>query len=155
MFRIFAIIDRSAFVGPLHLALNGFLLLLPLIHGAYVCVDIKPENLLVSADGTVKISDFGVSIVFEGDDDTLTRSAGSPAFYAPEMCAVGTHVSGKVCVCVFVEVVDVIFRFYFSLRLLSCACLPSCLADSERLLLIFLSSSLFPLSYAVFSFLGC
>ena len=50
----------------------------------------------MTSDGTVKISDFGVSFVFEGDDDTLTRSAGSPAFYAPELCSVGTHASGKV-----------------------------------------------------------
>eukprot|EP00698_Gefionella_okellyi_P016758 TRINITY_DN4816_c0_g1_i2.p1 TRINITY_DN4816_c0_g1~~TRINITY_DN4816_c0_g1_i2.p1 ORF type:complete len:403 (+),score=70.18 TRINITY_DN4816_c0_g1_i2:108-1316(+) len=48
--------------------------------------DIKPSNLLLGADGRVKISDFGVSQLFDGDDDSLTRTAGSPAYTAPEIC---------------------------------------------------------------------
>eukprot|EP01104_Vermistella_antarctica_P006399 TRINITY_DN170_c0_g2_i1.p1 TRINITY_DN170_c0_g2~~TRINITY_DN170_c0_g2_i1.p1 ORF type:complete len:423 (-),score=88.88 TRINITY_DN170_c0_g2_i1:19-1287(-) len=47
--------------------------------------DIKPENLLVDEDGVVKITDFGVSHIFDDDDDTLLRTAGSPAFLAPEL----------------------------------------------------------------------
>ncbi|RKO86500.1 kinase-like domain-containing protein, partial [Blyttiomyces helicus] len=66
--------------------------------------DIKPANLLWTADRRVKISDFGVS-VFVGPktprgssadlDDApdapssemeLAKTAGSPAFFAPEMC---------------------------------------------------------------------
>lgn len=57
--------------------------------------DIKPENLLVSDSGVLKITDFGVSHVFVGDDDTLSRSAGSPAFLAPELCTPGANASGK------------------------------------------------------------
>jgi len=57
--------------------------------------DIKPENLLVTLNGVVKISDFGVSHLFQNDDDTLTRSAGSPAFLAPELCTVDAAASGK------------------------------------------------------------
>lgn len=57
--------------------------------------DIKPENLLVSENGLVKISDFGVSHVFNGDDDTLSSSAGSPAFLAPELCTAGASASGR------------------------------------------------------------
>ncbi|CEO94958.1 unnamed protein product (mitochondrion) [Plasmodiophora brassicae] len=55
--------------------------------------DIKPENLLlsdstaVSPCGTVKIADFGVSLLFEGDNDFVKATAGSVAFMAPEMCA--------------------------------------------------------------------
>lgn len=67
--------------------------------------DIKPANLLWSADHkTVKISDFGVShyssafhpsqSALDGpdslaaalDEESLAKTAGSPAFFAPELC---------------------------------------------------------------------
>ncbi|KAG0204229.1 hypothetical protein BGX28_003757 [Mortierella sp. GBA30] len=49
--------------------------------------DIKPDNLLRSGDGTVKIVDFGVSEMFDKKGDDMTKkSAGSPAFMAPELC---------------------------------------------------------------------
>ncbi|CAL4926940.1 unnamed protein product [Urochloa decumbens] len=51
------------------------------IHG-----DIKPDNLLVTSSGNVKIGDFSVSQVFEDDDDMLWRSPGTPVFTAPECC---------------------------------------------------------------------
>lgn len=43
----------------------------------------------------MKITDFGVSHVFTGTDDTLTRSAGTPAFLAPELCTPGACVAGR------------------------------------------------------------
>lgn len=46
--------------------------------------DIKPSNLLLGEDGRIKIADFGVADVFEGDDALLNKTAGSPAFMAPE-----------------------------------------------------------------------
>lgn len=52
-----------------------------IIHG-----DIKPDNLLVTSDGNVKIADFSVSQVFEDDNDELRRSPGTPVFTAPECC---------------------------------------------------------------------
>ncbi|KAK3838100.1 MAG: kinase-like domain-containing protein [Linnemannia gamsii] len=69
--------------------------------------DIKPANLLLSADGSVKISDFGVSHFSEknalerdlenspiwGDDLELAKTAGSPAFFAPELCHASEFVS--------------------------------------------------------------
>uniref|UniRef100_A0A1J3CRW3 non-specific serine/threonine protein kinase n=1 Tax=Noccaea caerulescens TaxID=107243 RepID=A0A1J3CRW3_NOCCA len=61
------------------------------IHG-----DIKPDNLLVTSTGTVKIGDFSVSQVFKDDDDQLRRSPGTPVFTAPECCLVsGITYSGR------------------------------------------------------------
>ena len=34
-----------------------------------------------------QIADFGVSDIFEGEDDTMNRFAGSPAFQTPEAIA--------------------------------------------------------------------
>ncbi|KEF56095.1 CAMKK protein kinase [Exophiala aquamarina CBS 119918] len=67
--------------------------------------DIKPANLLVGSNGTVKISDFGVSylgrhttdkdpenhltekdVASLDDEKDLARSVGTPAFWAPELC---------------------------------------------------------------------
>ncbi|RKP09302.1 kinase-like domain-containing protein, partial [Thamnocephalis sphaerospora] len=53
--------------------------------------DIKPENLLLTEDGRMKIADFGVSEIFLRGDDTMKRSAGSPAFMAPEQISVDCH----------------------------------------------------------------
>ncbi|XP_048135944.1 serine/threonine-protein kinase GRIK2 isoform X2 [Rhodamnia argentea] len=52
-----------------------------IVHG-----DIKPDNLLVTSSGIVKIGDFSVSQVFEDDNDQLRRSPGTPVFTAPECC---------------------------------------------------------------------
>lgn len=51
--------------------------------------DLKPSNLLISHDRTIKISDFGVSLILENnanDDKELGKSMGTPAFFAPELC---------------------------------------------------------------------
>lgn len=59
-----------------------------------VHLDIKPQNLLVSRDGNVKIADFSVSQAFEGDNDELRRSPGTPVITAPE-CCLGLTYRGK------------------------------------------------------------
>ncbi|GFN92749.1 calcium/calmodulin-dependent protein kinase kinase 1 [Plakobranchus ocellatus] len=46
--------------------------------------DVKPSNLLLADDGHIKIADFGVSNEFSGGDASLTNTAGTPAFMAPE-----------------------------------------------------------------------
>ncbi|KJZ78971.1 hypothetical protein HIM_01744 [Hirsutella minnesotensis 3608] len=58
--------------------------------------DIKPDNLLLSQDDVLKIVDFGVSEMFEKQNDMVTaKSAGSPAFLAPELCDRHRGLSGK------------------------------------------------------------
>lgn len=69
--------------------------------------DVKPANLLLTADHRVKISDFGVSYLGRpmrdeeeeqsGTNDAselddvreLSKTVGTPAFYAPELCYTG------------------------------------------------------------------
>ncbi|OQR99682.1 calcium/calmodulin-dependent protein kinase kinase [Achlya hypogyna] len=47
--------------------------------------DIKPGNLLYSADGVVKITDFGQSQVIEDEQDSFRQTVGTGPFLAPEM----------------------------------------------------------------------
>lgn len=51
--------------------------------------DLKPSNLLISEDQSIKISDFGVSLILENnikDDQEMGKHVGTPAFFAPELC---------------------------------------------------------------------
>ena len=77
---------------------------LEFLHQHHICHrDLKPENILVDSRGYAKISDFGVSHVFEDEvdfaDDTnewggrcmsqignLTKREGTYSFWSPEMC---------------------------------------------------------------------
>ncbi|KAJ1732418.1 hypothetical protein LPJ61_002056 [Coemansia biformis] len=56
--------------------------------------DIKPDNLLLTSDGTLKVADFGESTIVARNSDRITSSAGSPAFMAPELYRDATDVSG-------------------------------------------------------------
>ena len=73
-----------------------------IVHG-----DIKPDNLLLGADGHVRLVDLGSARrVASPPGDILQRTAGTPAFFSPEMAA-GLQFSGRaadlwaVAVCLF------------------------------------------------------
>lgn len=56
------------------------------IHQSGICHrDLKPENLLLDYDKTLKIVDFGLSNMYEGEDDLLKTACGSPCYAAPEV----------------------------------------------------------------------
>jgi serine/threonine protein kinase len=46
--------------------------------------DIKPANMLVTLDGTLKLSDFGSCKTLTGKSSTITSLAGTPVYMAPE-----------------------------------------------------------------------
>jgi tRNA A-37 threonylcarbamoyl transferase component Bud32 len=46
--------------------------------------DLKPQNILMSADGEAKVADFGVAFSNLTFDTTRTLQVGSPAYMAPE-----------------------------------------------------------------------
>jgi len=48
--------------------------------------DMKPENLLIDNNKTIKIIDFGLSNTFK-EEELLKTACGSPCYAAPEMIA--------------------------------------------------------------------
>ncbi len=61
-----------------------------IVHG-----DIKPQNLLVSEDGVVKIADFGIAKMLHASGQKLVDSSGTPAFMSPELFDTGGSFSGQ------------------------------------------------------------
>jgi serine/threonine-protein kinase len=51
--------------------------------------DVKPDNLLFAADGTVKVTDFGIAKLFEGSAAAASSFIGSPTYMAPEQASLG------------------------------------------------------------------
>ena len=47
--------------------------------------DMKPQNILISADGTVKLCDFGFARAMSQDTFVLTSIKGTPLYMAPEL----------------------------------------------------------------------
>ena len=47
--------------------------------------DIKPSNLLIAADGTCKLADFGTAYILRDGTDLLSEVRGTPAFQPPEV----------------------------------------------------------------------
>ncbi|KAJ2493828.1 hypothetical protein IWW37_000214 [Coemansia sp. RSA 2050] len=57
--------------------------------------DIKPDNMLLTKDDTLKISDFGESTTHDNNNNRVHGSSGTPAFMAPELCQSAGNVSGE------------------------------------------------------------
>ena len=48
--------------------------------------DLKPSNILIASDGTIKISDFGISKLMSIEEQsTMTKNVGTQKFMAPEI----------------------------------------------------------------------
>jgi serine/threonine protein kinase len=58
--------------------------------------DLKPQNVLLAADGTPKVADFGLAKCFDDDRGQTQTVAmlGTPAYMAPEQAAGGTKRAG-------------------------------------------------------------
>jgi serine/threonine-protein kinase len=55
--------------------------------------DVKPENLLLTSDGSTVVADFGIARALGGDDQQLTSTGiviGTPAYMSPEQAS-GSH----------------------------------------------------------------
>ena len=47
--------------------------------------DLKPENILLDSQGHVKLTDFGLSKIFENENDKAYTVCGTPQYLAPEI----------------------------------------------------------------------
>jgi len=58
--------------------------------------DIKPGNLLLAHDGSIKLADFGISSQLTGDRTRMQTMIGTPYFLAPEVVSQGEGYSAKI-----------------------------------------------------------
>ncbi len=61
--------------------------------------DVKPDNILIAKNGTIKVSDMGLAKAIDEDDMGLTQSGtglGTPHYMAPEQARNAKHVDHRV-----------------------------------------------------------
>ncbi|KAJ1948226.1 hypothetical protein FBU59_001690, partial [Linderina macrospora] len=57
--------------------------------------DLKPDNMLITSDNVLKITDFGESKLLSRHGEKIKGYSGTPAFMAPELCSNTGEVSGE------------------------------------------------------------
>lgn len=60
--------------------------------------DIKPDNIMMTANGQVKVADFGLAKALDDEDNSLTQSGtglGTPYYMSPEQARNAKHVDGR------------------------------------------------------------
>ncbi|MEX0936871.1 MAG: transporter substrate-binding protein [Pirellulales bacterium] len=60
--------------------------------------DVKPANLLLSGDGTIKVTDFGLAKITSAQSQQMTQAGtviGTPYFMSPEQCLGGRQVDAR------------------------------------------------------------
>ncbi|KAJ1934603.1 hypothetical protein EC988_008756, partial [Linderina pennispora] len=57
--------------------------------------DLKPDNMLITSDNVLKITDFGESKLLSKHGEKIKGYSGTPAFMAPELCTNSSEVSGE------------------------------------------------------------
>ena len=53
--------------------------------------DLKPENVILDSDGHIKITDFGLSKLFQTGEKMTYSFCGTPEYLAPEICKGSGH----------------------------------------------------------------
>ena len=59
--------------------------------------DIKPQNILLTEDGTVKVTDFGIARAMEASTMSRTGVMGTPFYMSPEQWAGGRMYANRPC----------------------------------------------------------